>query len=264
MVTDFRTKWPLTAQEVAHAMPVLQAAHQGLRSVPAPRVATIRKLAERWDVRDGTLRTALSRACASGSLEVKDGRYRLGPLAREEAAAARALLARRRGYVLAVVLEGEEIDLARLREVFARQGFRPLQRSLWIGARTKDDRLNPALERAKLGGTVIVFQSDEVDEDARARLSKLWGLNERAVELRAFHRQLMNFVTQDRISAEERAWRCVEAAPVWYRIAVHDEPPFPLDLCGSDYPLDRLNEDWRTHLKSLTQALADLWTADER
>jgi DNA-binding transcriptional regulator PaaX len=245
-------------------MPVLQSLHRGLGDAPAPRLATIRLLAQRWGIRDGTLRTALSRACSTGSLEVFDGRYRLGPVSREEAAAAKALLARTRGYVLGVVPEGERPDRQRLREVFLRVGFRPLQRSVWVGARTSDDRLGAALSRAGLGGSVVVFPCDEVDADARARLSNLWRLAERAAELHRFHAQLIGYVTERRLGAMEAAWRCVEVAPVWYRVAVHDEPPFPLDLCGPDYPLDRLNADWRAHLESMTGELVDLWRSAER
>ena len=263
VTASFRARWRLTVQEAAHAMSVLQSVHPGLKGAPAPRLATIRRLAERCGIRDGALRTALSRACASGSLEAADGRYSLGTLAREEAAAAKALLARRRGYAFGVVLEGEESDHPSLREIFARLGFRPLQRSVWIGARTADDRLGAALQRAGLGGSVVVFQSDEVGADARARLAKLWGLTERAAALRKFHRQLFDHVAQPRIGAEEAAWRCIEAAPIWYRVAVHDEPPFPLDLCGADYPLERLNADWRGHLKSMTRELNDLYRSEE-
>lgn len=261
-VTNLSAPWRLTAREVAHALPVLQSAHPRLQALPPPRLATIRRLAARCGVRDGALRTALSRACAAGSLEAAGGGYRLGPLSREEAAAAQALLARRRGYVLGVVLEGEAVDLAALRDLFGRLGLRPFQRSVWVGARTRDDRLSPALRRAGLGGSVLVFQADEVDEDAAVRLARLWGLPERAEELRAFHRRLDAYLTAPGIGAAEAAWRCVEAAPVWYRIAVRAEPPFPLDLCGPDYPLDALNDAWRGHLAAMSQALADLWTSE--
>ena len=245
-------------------MPVLQSVHPGLRDEPAPLLSTIRHLAQRWDIRDGTLRTALSRACSTGSLEVAHGRYRLGPVSVEEAEAARALLTRTHGYVLAVVLEGEHSDLRRLRELFARVGFRPLQRSVWVGARTTDDRLATALRRAGLGGAVVAFPCDEVDADARARLSKIWGLDARTTELRRFHRELLGYLTERRISKSEAAWRCVEAAPIWYRVAVHEEPPFPLDLCGPDYPSERLNADWRAHLGAMQSELVALWRSEER
>lgn len=259
---SFRQTWALSAQEAAHAMPVLQSVHPGLKAAPAPRLATIRRLAQRSGVRDGALRTALSRACANGSLEVVDGRYRLGPLSIEQAAAARGLLNRVRGYVLGVVLEGAHVDLSGLRELFARLGFRTLQRSVWIGARTADDRLSAALRRAGLEGLVVVFQADEVDAAARARLSKLWDLSERAAALRQFHGQLIDYLTEPGVAGEEAAWRCVEAAPVWYRIALHDEPPFPLDLCGPDYPLEGLNADWRARLASMNHALVELWAGE--
>lgn len=257
-------RWRLTAQEVAHAMPVLQWVHPGLRAVPAPRLSTIRQLAERCGIRDGTLRTALSRGTSLGSLEVEEGRYRLGPLSLEEAAAAKALLTRTRGYVLGIVLEGEPTDLPRLRELFARLGFRSLQRSVWVGARTAEDRLSSALRRAGLGGSVVVFQSDEVDSEARKRLSKLWDLTGRKNELRRFHRQFLDYLTEAGIGESEAAWRCVEVAPLWYRVAVSDEPPFPLDLCGAEYPLAAINADWRAHLGSMRRPLVELFTAEAR
>lgn len=241
-------------------MPVLQHAHPGLRSAPAPRLATLRGLAQRHDIRDGALRTALSRACASGSLALADG-YRLGPRSLEEAATARALLARRRGYVLAVVAEGADSDLAPMRGVFARLGFRPLQRSVWIGARTMEDRLSAGLKQEGLAGSVLVFQAEEVDADTRARLADLWRLPERVAALQTFHRDLAAHLTANGLSPTEAAWRCVEAAPVWYRVAVREEPPFPLDLCGEDYPLEPLNAFWRAHLQSMTRDLVALWKA---
>ena len=244
-------------------MPVLQSVHPGLRTAPAPRLATIRRLAQRHEIRDGTLRTALSRACSAGSLALADGRYRLGPLSIEEAAAAQALMARKHGYTLGVVLEGEHSDLPRLHDLFARNGFRQLQRSLWVGARTAEDRLGAALRSAGLAGSVVVFQADEVDADSRARLAKLWRLEERVTELRSFHRDLVSYLTARRISPQEAAWRCVEAAPIWYRIAIQDEPPFPRDLCGADYPLEALNAAWRAHLVSMTDHLRALWKLDE-
>ena len=44
----YRAAWPLNATEVAHAIPVMQASHSGLRDLPPPRLATIRRLAQRW------------------------------------------------------------------------------------------------------------------------------------------------------------------------------------------------------------------------
>jgi len=243
-------------------LPVLQAAHPALAKAPAPRLATIRQLAQRWGLRDGTLRTALSRACATGTLKVAQSRYRLGPVSFEQAAAARMLLEPVRGYVLAVVLEGERVALPALHALLERLGFRPLQRSVWVGTRTRDDRLSAALNREKLGG-VIVFLCDEVDAQTAKRLAGLWGLRRRAETLRQFHRQLFGYLEAPGLGTREAAWRCVEAAPIWYRLAVLEEPPFPMDLRGPDYPLDRLNDDWRAHLKAVTPALLELWNAEE-
>jgi len=245
-------------------MPVLQAVHPHLGEVPAPRLALIRRLAQRFDIRDGTLRAALSRASSGGWLTVADGRYRLGPASLEELAAARALRARVPGYTLCMVLEGADADLPRVHEALARLGFRSLQRSAWIGARTADDRLGPALRRGGLEEAVLVFHCDEIAPDAQTRLSGLWGVAERAEELRQFHHRLMDYVTGPPVGTTERAWRCVEAAPVWYRVAIQDEPPFPLDLARPDYPLDLLNDAWRAHLESATGALVDLWRAEGR
>ena len=262
-VTSPRANWQLTAKEVAHAMPVLQSVHRDLRDLPGPGLPTIRHLAQRSNIRDGTLRTALSRACATGGLEVADGRYRLGRLSLEDTAAAQGLLTRTRGYTLAVVLEGEAADLPGLHDIFTRFGFRPLQRSVWVGARTTEDGLSPALQRAGLESAAVVFKADEVDAKARERLSRLWSLSQRTAELQSFHGQLIEHLTEQGISAREAAWRCVEAAPIWYRVAVQNEPPFPLELCGSDYPLERLNSAWRTHLASMTRQLIALWNAEE-
>lgn len=246
--------------ETAHAMPVLQWAHGGLRREPPPNLALMRRLARRCDVSDGALRTALSRACAVGALEVSEGGYRLGPLALEEAASARALRRRRPGYVLAVVMEGVGPgQLSQVREVFLRLGFRPLQRSVWIGARTEEERLAPALAASGLGKLALVFQSDEVDEATRRRLVEIWGLRERAAALSAFHAQLFGYLNAPGLAPREAAWRCVETAPVWYRTVVRDEPPFPLDLCGPDYPLAALNADWSAHLERMTEPLVELW-----
>lgn len=251
---------PLSATEVAHAMPVLQWAHPGLRREPAPNLAMMRRLARRCGISDGALRTALSRACAVGALEAEEGRYRLGPLAREEAASARALQRRLPGFVLAVVTEGVGAgQLSQMREVFLRLGFRPLQRSIWIGARTAEERLAPALAAAGFGKLVLVFQSDEVDEATRRRLAEIWGLTARATELEAFRSQLFAYLTEPGMVAREAAWRCVETAPVWYRTVVRDEPPFPLDLCGPDYPLAALNAAWSAHLDQMSESLAELW-----
>jgi DNA-binding transcriptional regulator PaaX len=256
--------WTLTTREVALAMPVVQAVHPGLDAVQAPRLSLIRRLAQRWDIRDGTLRAALSRASSGGWLAATDGRYRLGPASLEEAAAARALRARVPGYTLCMILEGADADLPRLREALDRLGFRSLQRSVWIGARTVEDRLGPALRRGGLEGSVLVFHCDEVEMGAQGRLSGLWGMTERAAELRQFHRRLIDYLTEPPVGTTERAWRCVEAAPVWYRVAIQDEPPFPLDLCRPDYPLDLLNDAWRAHLESTTRALVDLWRTEGR
>lgn len=249
-------------------MPVLQWVHPGLRTAPGPRASLIRQLAGRWDLREGTLRTALSRACATGSLEVSDGRYRIGPVSIAQAAAARALMSRVPGYTLCVVLEGEPTaehgDRRPLRDLLNRQGFRPLQRSTWVGARTTEDRLSGALTESGFGRDVLVFQCDEVAADALEQLVATWRLAEREAELRSFHQLLLGSLTEPGLDRRERAWRCVEAAPVWYRVAIQDEPPFPLDLCGADYPLDALNTAWRDHLESVTGELVELWASEER
>jgi DNA-binding transcriptional regulator PaaX len=250
----------MSANEVAHAMPVLQWAHPGLKREPAPNLALMRRLARRCGISDGALRTALSRACAVGALEADEGRYRLGPLAQEEAASARALRRRLPGYVLVVVSEGVGAgQLSQIREVFQRFGFRPLQRSVWIGARTADDRLGPALASAGLGRLVLIFPSDEVDAATRKRLAEAWNLPARAARLGDFHMRLFAYLTEPGLGPREAAWRCVETAPAWYRTVVRDEPPFPLGLCGPDYPLAALNADWSRHLERMSPALADLW-----
>lgn len=241
-------------------MPVLQSVHPGLRTLVPPGLARVRQLAERCGVRDGALRTALSRACAAGSLACVGGRYVLGPASIEQADAARAMMQRVRGYSVAVVQEGDDLDVRALRDLLGRVGFRPLQRSVWIGARTTDDRLGAALRRARLDRSVLVFHADEVDAGARARLAAAWQLDERRAELTDFHRLLMRFLAPPGLDADEAAWRCIEAAPVWYRVAVLGEPPFPLDLCGADHPLDRLNAEWGARLEATTDGLAHVWT----
>ncbi len=260
----YRSTWPLNATEVAHAIPVMLAAHPGLRDLPAPRLATIRQLAQRWGVRDGALRTALSRACSSGSLEHAEGRYRLGPLSIEAADAARALLTRRPGYTLVLVGEGERLDMPALRALLTAFGFRNLQRSTWIGARTEEGGLRPALERAGFGDGVMVFQCDEVDPATRERLVQLWAPGDRAAELRAFHRLIGDYVDAAAGDDTEHAWRHVEVTPVWYRIAILEEPPFPLELLGPDYPLEQLRKDWTARLQSVTTALVSLWPPEDR
>lgn len=259
-----KAAWRLTAHEVAHALPVLQWLHAGLRSSPPPRLATIRALAERHRIADGTLRTALSRACASGTLTSTDGRYRIGPVSIEQAASARALRTRAPGYTLAVISEGKQRELALLKVELTRLGFRPLQRSIWVGARTREARLRPALNRAHLANAVLIFDTLEVDGASRARLTKLWDLDARARVLRAFHASLMSWVTGLRLGDHEAAWRTVEAAPTWYRVTVGEEPPFPLALCGADYPLGRLNAAWRAHLARMTPALIAMWSSMEK
>ena len=254
-VTAFRARYGLTAVEVAHAMPVLRHVHPDLQRWPGPDLASIRHLAGRSGVRDGAVRTALSRGCAAGTLELVGSRYRLGPTSIEQAAAARAMLSRTSGYLVVVVSEGEEFDVRAVRDVLTRQGLRPLQRSVWIGARTVDDRLTPALRRCGLLSAVLVFHSDEIDQGAQDRLRQLWGLVERRAALRDFHRCLLSFVTDVRATDDELAWRCIEAAPVWYRIAILDEPPFPLPLIGPDHPLEQLNTDWSAALRRAAPAL---------
>jgi hypothetical protein len=104
---------------------------------------------------------------------------------------------------------------------------------------------------------MTVFPCDEVDPGAQARLGAVWGLEDRRAALRAFHQDLLRFLRDDRADASEVAWRCVEASPVWYRIAVLDEPPFPLPLCDADHPLEQLNADWSDALRHATPALIE-------
>jgi DNA-binding transcriptional regulator PaaX len=256
-VTTFRSSHGLSAVEVAHALAVLRHVHPDLQGWVGPDLGLVRRLAERCGVRDGAVRTALSRACSSGTLEVTGGRYRLGPISIEQARAARSLLARVDGYLVVVIHEGEQLDLRAVRDVLTRHGFRAFQRSVWIGARTADDRLAPALQRLGIPASVTVFPCDEIDPGAQVRLGAAWGLEDRRATLRAFHRDLKKFLHDDRADAVEVAWRCVEASPVWYRIAVLDEPPFPLSLCDADHPLEQLNADWSTALRRATPALVE-------
>jgi DNA-binding transcriptional regulator PaaX len=135
---------------------------------------------------------------------------------------------------------------------------------MWVGARTVEDRLSVALRQAGFEASVVVFHCDEVDAGARARLAGLWNLTDRAVQLRNFHHRLFAYIAAADIDRHESAWRCVEAAPIWYRIAVQDEPPFPIDICASDYPLEALNQAWRNHLESMTEHLTELWAEEGR
>lgn len=260
----YRATHPLNATEVAHAIPVMMSSHPGLRDLPAPRLATIRQLARRWGVRDGALRTALSRAASAGSLEHVDGRYRLGPLSIEAADAARALLTRRPGYTVVLIGEGTRVDLPALRSLLTTFGLRSLQRSCWIGARTETDLLRPALARAGFDDGVMVFRCDDVDDATRERLVDLWGVEERAAHLRQFHRLIRDYVGAAEHDRLEHAWRHIEVTPVWYRIAILDEPPLPLELLASDDPLEHLRTDWTARLQSITDALVQLWPPEDR
>ena len=76
---------------------------------------------------------------------------------------------------------------------------------------------------------------------------------------RAFEHDLFRYLSQSE-QWREVAWRCLECAPIWYRVTILEEPPFPLALLPEGYPMAELQRRWTAHLAGARDAIVRLWT----
>jgi hypothetical protein len=121
--------------------------------------------------------------------------------------------------------------------------------------RCRPTRTRRRLQPDRRGQDALVLRCDEVDGATRDRLLDLWSIEDRVRDLILFKHQLDARLREPGISDEEAEWRCVEAAPAWYRVVVQVEPPFPLDLLDTGCPLAAVNESWRMALTAVEPAL---------
>jgi DNA-binding transcriptional regulator PaaX len=260
---DFRKKYPLSAREAVSTPMILRCGTFTDGSLPYPSLNGIRDFAAYCGIRDGAVRTALSRAHAEGAVRIyldsgKVVRYRLVESRMEMGLTVSGRQNRPEGFIIAVFsfATEEEPARAKVRETLKYYGFKKLAQNTYINGRIETAGLKKVMRAFGLEKNLYLFDCPSVDDaDLIEKILSVFEIGKRNRFLQKFHRDLADFLEEKNLDAEEIVHRMYYAGPVHWTICRVDEPPFPPKYLPADYPLDsilRLYEGMlRKHGKTL-------------
>jgi DNA-binding transcriptional regulator PaaX len=251
---DFRQKYPLTAREAAYTPMVLHDGFGPNSPVPYPSLNGIRDFARYCGIRDGAVRTALSRGKSEGDLltftdDKKVIRYRI---AGSQLTMGKTITDRQNqpeGFIVAVFsfTKSEAVERAKVRETLKYYGFKKLAQNTYINGRIDTRGLKQSMKGFGLENNLYLFHCSNVDDaELMEKILSAFEIEKRKKFLQGFHKDLAAFLTAKDLDRDEFVHRIFYAGPVYWTICYVEEPPFPASLLPKDYPLAgiiRLYED---------------------
>jgi DNA-binding transcriptional regulator PaaX len=204
----------------------------------------------------GALRTALSRAKASGLVESfidEKGitRFRRSNMSRSVGEAVRDWGSRPEGFLLAVFSFSAEEESGRrtVRELLRYFDFKRIAQNTYINGMIPTAGLEAELRKAGVEKNLYLFSCPRVDESSAAeKLREVFDLSGRARALGAFLAELKDFLEEPGLDAIEYGRRFFYAKPVHYDVCFMKEPPIPSSFLPPDYPLEEVNSLMRRSL----------------
>jgi len=245
---DFISKYPLPLREIITTPMIFREALPQFDKLPFPTLLAIRDLAEFAGHNYGALRTAISRARASGELESfldQNGvtRFRLTKLQKSVSDVVVNWQNRPHGFILAVFSfrKDDEKERRATREILRYFGFKKLAQNTYINGMIATAGLEAEMERLKLNKNLYIFRCPQVDSpELLERLKNIFDIEKRARELSEFETDLKVFLNESSLTGDEFARRVFYAGPLHYSKCFVEEPPLPVSVLPEGYPLKRL------------------------
>jgi DNA-binding transcriptional regulator PaaX len=258
---DFKKKYPLSAREAAYTPMILRDSFGTDNPLPYPSLGGIRDFTNYCGIKDGAVRTTLSRARAEGEINVfKDAgkvtRYRLAESMMEMGKATINRQDQPEGFIIAVFsfTKHEETERAKVRETLKYYGFKKLAQNTYINGRIDTSGLKKAMREYGLEKNLYLFECPHVDDtELIEKILAVFEIEKREKFLREFYNDLASFLAGKNQSTEEVIHRIYYAGPVHWTICNIDEPPFPVKHLPPNYPLEEIKQLYvdvsHTHMK---------------
>lgn len=247
---DFIRKYPLSLKEIIATPMIFRESVPLFDGFPFPTLLSIRDLAEFAGHNYGSLRTAISRARASGELESftdQNGvtRFRLTKIQKSVSDVVVNWQNRPQGFTLAIFSfrKDDEKERRTVREILKYFGFKKLAQNTYINGMITTEGLDAEMKRLKLDKNLYIFNCPKVDSPGLLeRLSKIFDMEKRARELSEFETDLKEFLNESSLAGDEFARRVFYAGPLHYTKCFVEEPPLPASVLPEGYPIRTLQE----------------------
>ncbi len=245
---QFIRRHPLGLREVIATPMIFRENIPGFETLPFPGVEILRDLAAFAGYGYGALRTAMSRAKASGELSgVQDEagiqRFRLTPTQESVSRVVRDWSSRPEGFIIGVFSFHAKEGAGRraARENLQYFGFKRIAQNTYVNGMIDTTDLEAEMERAGVADRCYLFRCSSVeDPKLLARLSRVFDVKGRASTLERFRRELEGFLEEPGLDAMEMGRRVFYAGPVQHRVCFVEEPPIPARMLPASYPLSGL------------------------
>jgi DNA-binding transcriptional regulator PaaX len=237
----------------------------GFERLPFPSADIIRDFAALSGHDYGALRTAISRARASGELKDfvdKAGvrRFRLTPMQESVSRVVRDWRTRPDGFIVGVFSfhAREEAERRAVRESLQYFGFKRIAQNTYINGMIDTSGLEAELARAGVADRFYLFRCPSIDDKALlARLAEVFDVKGRARTLERFRADLEAFLEEPGIDEMEFGRRVFYMGPAQHRICFTEAPPIPARILPESYPLAGL----MTYLRGV---ITDRWESIEK
>jgi DNA-binding transcriptional regulator PaaX len=245
---NFRRKYPLSARETAYTPMIIRDGFGADSSLPYPSLNGIRDFARYCGIKDGAIRTALSRGKAEGDLqtftdEKKTVRYRITGAMLEMGKTVTGRPNQPEGFIVAVFSFTADAvaERAKVRETLKYYGFKKLAQNTYVNGRIETGGLKDAMRKFGLEKNLYLFDCPDVDDvELMQKIRSVFEIEKRKKYLHGFYRDLAAFLTVENLEREEIVHRISYAGPVYWTICYVDEPPFPAKHLPEDYPLSTI------------------------
>lgn len=245
---QFVGRHPLSLREVIATPMIFRENIPGFETLPFPGVEILRDLAAFAGYGYGALRTAMSRARASGELlgiqdEMGIQRFRLTPTQVSVSRVVRDWSSRPDGFIIGVFSfhAREAAERRAVRETLLYFGFKRIAQNTYINGMIDTTDLEAEMTRSGVADRFYLFRCASIDDPALlARLSRIFDVKGRARALERFRRELEGFLEEPGLDAMELGRRVFYAGPVQHRMCFVEEPPIPARMLPASYPLSGL------------------------
>ena len=247
---SFIRRYPLSLREVIATPMIFRENVSGFERLPFPTVDVIRDLAALACHGSGALRTAMSRARASGELketvdEAGTRRFRLTPMQASVSRVVSGWQTRPEGFIVGVFSfhAREAAERRAVRESLMYFGFKRIAQNTYITGMIDTAGLEEELARAGVSDRFYLFRCPSIEDTALlARLARVFDVEKRARVLERFHADVKAFLEEPGIDRMEIGRRVFYMGPVQHRICFTEAPPVPARILPESYPLAGLME----------------------
>lgn len=245
---EFLKDYPYSAKEVVFTPIIYRVGLQMPDTVPFPSIKGIRDLAAFAGISDTSIRTALSRAKADGSIhEFKDAlgenRYAIAPSTFEMGLATINRDSHPEGFILAVFsfTKDAESERAVVRDTLKNYGFKRIAQNTYINGRIDTAGLMTKMKSFGLEKNLYLFHCPDIDNcDLIQKILVLFNIEKRKEMLNHFYDSMINFLNESGMSDLDLGRRLLYFGAIYWTVCENGEPPIPKKYLPYDYPMAKI------------------------